>query len=252
GFAAFACACLAVFAGRAGVRALLGLGLSVALLLWGYIPLAAQGVSPVPLAFLAAVLISGITVFCAVRRGRARAVAFLGALGGVFGAFLAGLAMVSLWRLSGLAGESASLLATTLPGIDLRGILLASVVISALGAVLDVGVSITSAMSELAGHDLEIAPLELWRSGLRVGSDVLGSMINTLVLAYLGSSLPMAILISSAGADFWGLVNDPYVGEEIVHSIAGTSGLLLTIPITATLFVLREKISAFRAETAKR
>jgi uncharacterized membrane protein len=54
--------------------------------------------------------------------------------------------------------------------------------------------------------------------------------------------LPIAILISQAGADFWGLLNDPYVGQEIVQSLAGTVGLLLAIPATATLFVLREKI----------
>jgi uncharacterized membrane protein len=195
------------------------------------------------LAFAAVVLISGATVFCVVRRGR-RAVAFLGTLGGTAGAFLLGRLMVGFWRLSGLAGESAPLLASTIPGIDIRGILLSSVVIGAVGAVLDVSVSITAALSELAEHGLAgggIAPFGLWASGLRVGTEVLGSMINTLILAYLGTSLPMAILISSAGADFWGLMNDPYVGQEVVHSVAGTSGLLLTIPVTAALFALREK-----------
>ncbi|MDR1049230.1 MAG: YibE/F family protein [Synergistaceae bacterium] len=240
GVITFACACLAVFAGHAGMKALLGLLFSIAALLWGAVPLMSRGFQPVPLAFAAVVFISGVTVFCVVRRGR-RAVAFFGALGGVAGAFLLGRLMVGFWRLSGLAGENAPLLLSTLPGIDIRGILLAAVVISAVGAVLDVSVSITATLSELAEHDPGIAPLDLWDSGLRVGTEVLGSMINTLILAYLGSSLPMAVLISSAGADFWGLMNDPYVGQEIVHSVAGTSGLLLTIPITAAFFVLREK-----------
>jgi uncharacterized membrane protein len=243
GVIVFACACLAVFAGRAGAKALLGLLFSIAALLWGVVPLMSRGFSPVPLAFAAVVFISGVTVFCVVRRGR-RTVAFFGALGGVAGAFLLGRLMVGFWRLSGLAGENAPLLSSTLPGIDIRGILLAAVVISAVGAVLDVSVSITAALSELAEHDPGIAPLDLWDSGLRVGTEVLGSMINTLILAYLGSSLPMAVLISSAGADFWGLMNDPYVGQEIVHSVAGTSGLLLTIPITAAFFALREKFKA--------
>jgi len=68
-------------------------------------------------------------------------------------------------------------------------------------------------------------------------------MINTLILAYLGTSLPIAILISSAEPSFLGLMNDPYVGQEIVLSLAGTAGLVLTVPITAAFFVLREKIS---------
>jgi uncharacterized membrane protein len=240
GVVVFACACLAAFAGWAGTKALLGLAFSVAALLWGVVPLLSRGFSPVPLAFAAVVFIAGATVFCVVRRGR-RAVPFLGTLGGTAGAFLLGHLMVGFWRLSGLAGENAPLLASTVPGIDIRGILLASVVISAVGAVLDVSVSISAALSELAEHNPGIAPFDLWASGLRVGTEVLGSMINTLILAYLGTSLPMTILISSAGADFWGLMNDPYVGQEIVHSIAGTSGLLLTIPITAAFFALRKK-----------
>ncbi|GHS88195.1 hypothetical protein AGMMS49957_09240 [Synergistales bacterium] len=176
-----------------------------------------------------------------VHRVQSRPVAFLGTMGGVCGAFSLGFVMVHLWQLSGLSGDGAALLASTMPDIDLRGILLASIIISSIGAVLDVGISITASMSELIEYDPAISNLALWTSGIRVGTEVLGSMINTLILAYLGTSLPVAILISNAGADFWGLMNDPYVGQEIVQSLAGTSGLLLTIPITATLFTLREK-----------
>jgi uncharacterized membrane protein len=241
-FITFACTCLAAFAGRAGVMALLGLGLSLGCLLWLYVPLAAKGVSPVPLAFVAMFFITLATVFCVVRRKQARTVALLGTLGGIGGAFVIGYSMVELWQLSGLAGENASLLASTIPGMDMRGILLASVAISAVGAVLDVGISITAAMSELVEYDDAIALPRLWAAGVRVGSEVLGSMINTLILAYFGTSLPMAILISNAGANFRGLLNDPYIGEEIVHSLAGTSGLVLTIPMTATFFVIQEKL----------
>ena len=240
---ALACACLMVFAGRAGVMALLGLGLSIACLLWGYVPLAAKGVSPANLAFLAVFFISLVTVFCVVSRKQAKIVALLGTLGGIGGAFAAGYTVVGLWQLSGLAGENAALLVTTMPGIDIRGILLASVIIGAVGAVLDVSISITAAMSELVDYDVTIELSRLWTSGLRVGSEVLGSMINTLVLAYLGTSLPTAILISNAGANFIGLMNDPYVSQEIVQSLAGTAGLVLTIPITAAFFILQEKFS---------
>ena len=247
GIIVFACAALIAFAGNAGARALLGLSLSIVCLLWGYIPLVAGGFPPVPGAFLAVLFISVVTIVCVVQRKQARSVALLGTLGGVGGAFFLGYLMVEFWQLSGLAGESASLLVTTIAGIDVRGVLLASVIISAIGAVLDVGISITAAMSELIEYDPDIALLRLWSSGIRVGSEVLGSMINTLILAYLGTSLPVALLISNAGADFWGLLNDPYVGQEIVHSLAGTSGLLLTIPMTATFFILQEKLLALRS-----
>jgi uncharacterized membrane protein len=241
GVIVFASACLTVFAGWAGVRALTGLSLSIACLLWGYVPLAAQGFPPVPLAFLAAFFIAAATVFCVVHRKESRVVALGGSLGGVAGAYLLARLMTVFWQLSGLAGDSASLLATTLPNTDMRGVLLAAVVIASLGAVLDVGISITASMSELVEYDPDIPLPRLWSAGFRVGSEVLGSMINTLILAYIGSSLPISILISNAGADFWGLMNDPYVGQEVVHSLAGTLGLLLTIPATTSLFTLREK-----------
>ncbi|MDR3265268.1 MAG: YibE/F family protein, partial [Synergistaceae bacterium] len=184
GFVVLICGVLMALAGRSGVRALAGLLLSIIFLLWGYIPLVASGMSPMPLAFLAVLLIASVTVLCVVHRRRARVVALLGTLGGAAGAFALGYLLVIFWRLSGLSGENASLLFTTMPGIDIRGILLASIIISAIGAVLDVGISITAAMSELVEYDPEISPLLLWSSGIRVGGEVLGSMINTLILAY--------------------------------------------------------------------
>jgi uncharacterized membrane protein len=251
GVVVFLCGCLIAFTGFVGAKALLGLGFSIGCLLWGYIPLVAKGVPPVPLAFLCVLFISVATIFCVVRRKQARVIVLLGSMGGVSGAFLLGALIVELWQISGRAGESSSLLVTTIAGINIKGILLSSIVISAVGAVLDVGISIAAAMSELVEYDSEIAWLSLWTAGIRVGSEVLGSMINTLILAYIGTSLPIAILIGNAGANFWGLMNDPYVSQEILQSVAGTSGLLLTIPITATFFVLREKVlkKNFRAET---
>ena len=243
GVLSFACAFLIAFAGRAGFMALVGLGLSVACLLWVLVPLAAKGFPPVPLAFLAVIFISAVTVVCVVRRKKQRKAALFGALGGMAGAWLIGFVVVELWQLSGLAGEGAPLLATTVANIDIKGVLLASIMISAIGAVLDVGISITAAMSELIEYDPEIDLFRLWTAGIRVGSEVLGSMINTLILAYIGTSLPMVMLISNADTEFWGLMNDPYVGQELVQSLAGTSGLLLTIPMTAAFFVLQEKLS---------
>ena len=122
----------------------------------------------------------------------------------------------------------------------MRGILLSSILVGAIGAVLDVGVSITASMSEFVDYDPDIHLDRLLLAGLNVGKEVLGSMINTLILAYIGSSLPMAILISSGGVNITGILNDPYIGQEIIQSLAGTLGLLFTIPVTAFFFVIQE------------
>ena len=107
---------------------------------------------------------------------------------------------------------------------------------------LDVAVSVTASMSEFVDYDNDIPLDRLLLAGLNVGGEVLGSMINTLILAYMGSSLPMAILICSAGVEISGLMNDPYIAQEIVQGLAGTLGLLLTIPVTAFCFVLQESL----------
>jgi uncharacterized membrane protein len=105
--------------------------------------------------------------------------------------------------------------------------------VGSIGAVLDVAVSVTSSMGELYEYDPSIPRRRLWKAGISVGRDVLGSMINTLILAYLGSSLPFVVLIATEGADFIGLLNDPHIPQEVLRSVAGTVGLLLTIPVTA-------------------
>ena len=134
------------------------------------------------------------------------------------------------------------MLASTLPGLNMKGLLLASVLIGSIGAVLDVGISITASMSEIVDYDSNIPLDRLLLAGLNVGSEVLGSMINTLILAYMGSSLPMAVLICSAGVEISGVLNDPYIAQEIVQGLAGTLGLLLTIPVTAFCFVMQESL----------
>ena len=236
------CVLLIALTGTRGFLALLGLGASIAVLIFTMIPLITQGWSPVLLAIASVIIISTVTILCVVRHFRYMLVALLGSLGGVLCGFACGALMVYIWQLSGLAGEGAALLASTIPELNMRGLLLASVLIGSIGAVLDVGVSVTASMSEFVDYDEDIPLDRLLLAGLNVGSEVLGSMINTLILAYMGSSLPMAVLICSAGAEFTGILNDPYIAQEIVQGLAGTLGLLFTIPATAFCFVFQESL----------
>ncbi len=231
------CTLLMAFTGWRGFFALLGLGASIFILVFAMIPLVVRGWDSVWLAIASVFIISTITILCVVRHSRYRIAALTGTLGGVTGGFLCGAVMVYLWKLTGLAGEGSALLASTLPFLNMRGLLLASVLIGSIGAVLDVSISITASMSEFVDYDENIHLDRLLIAGLNVGTEVLGSMINTLILAYMGSALPMAVLISSAGAELSGILNDPYIAQEIVQSLAGTLGLLFTIPASAFSFV---------------
>lgn len=235
GVIALACGVLVAVTGLSGVKALLGLFLSLFFLLWWFVPGIARGAPPVLSAIAAVAGVSLATVVFVVRDRPLWPIAFLGAVGGSVAASLTGWAMVALWQLTGLESDSAVLLVATSPDISLKGVLLASVMVGSIGAVLDVAVSVTATMSELFRYDPSIPIRRLWRSGMNVGSEVLGSMINTLILAYLGSSLPFAVLVATEGVDVIGLMNDPHIAQEILRSVAGTVGLLLTIPITATV-----------------
>ena len=234
------CFILAALTGWRGVKAILGLLISILVIVFLMIPMIVEGVPPILPSLASVLVISSVTVYCVVKRSQYRAPALFGSLGGVLSGFLLGVLMVYLWQLMGLASDGAALLASTLPGIDMRGILLSAILIGAIGAVLDVGISVSASMAELVDYDPEIPLGRLFLAGINVGSEVLGSMINTLILAYIGSSLPMAVLISSAGVNYIGLMNDPYVAQELAQSLAGTAGLLLTIPITALFFTLQE------------
>lgn len=235
GFISLAAGGLVASAGVAGIRALLGLVLSLVALLGWFVPAVHDGASPIPYSIAAVALVTAFTVLLVVRRKHWRPVAFLGAVGGAVTASVIGSVMVWFWKLSGMAGEGGALLASTLPGLSLKGLLLASVIVGSIGAVLDVAVSVTSTVAELSTYDPQITPTRLWQAGLGVGREVLGSMVNTLILAYLGGSLPFVVLIAEAGPTFFGFFNDPSIAEEIVRSLAGTMGLLLTVPITAFL-----------------
>lgn len=233
GFITLACAALAVLAGTSGVKALCGLFLSLFLLLGWFVPKLAEGYTPVPFAILAIAGVSLLTIVFVVPKRALWPIPFIGAVGGAIGASVTGWIMVGLWQLTGLENDSAVLLFSVAPHLELRGLLLAAVMVGGIGAVLDVAVSVTSSMAELYSYDPSIPLRRLWRAGINVGSDVLGSMINTLILAYLGSSLPFVVLISMEGPDLVALLNDPHIAQEILRSVAGTVGLLLTIPVTA-------------------
>lgn len=242
GIIVLVCSFLIALTGTRGLLALLGLASSIAVLVFTMIPLTVRGWDCVWLALASVFIISTITVLCVVRHARYRLVALTGSLGGVLCGGLCGASMVYLWGLNGLAGEGAALLASTLPALNMRGLLLAAVLIGSIGAVLDVAISITASMSEFVDYDNNIPLDRLLLAGLNVGGEVLGSMINTLILAYMGSALPMAVLVSTAGIELAGVLNDPYIAQEIVQSLAGTLGLLFTIPATAFSFVLEESM----------
>lgn len=118
-------------------------------------------------------------------------------------------------------------------GFDFRGLLFAGIIIGALGAVMDVSMSISSAMDEIKQVSPGLPRRALIQSGMNVGSDLMGTMSNTLILAYTSGSLPMLLLFFAYDTPLIKIVNLEFIATEIVRALAGSLGLIMAIPITA-------------------
>ena len=121
--------------------------------------------------------------------------------------------------------------------INLRALIFAMITIGAMGAVMDVAMDISSSLFEVKRHAPEITDKDLFRSGLNIGRDVMGTMANTLVLAYIGSSLCTILLKISYANSMLELLNTEGIIVELLNALIGSLAILLTIPLTALVCV---------------
>lgn len=163
--------------------------------------------------------------------------AIVGCLSGIFTSGILVVVLSGVLRLSGMIDEQSVFLQMLNPEnpIDLKAIIFASIIIGAVGAIMDVATSIVSALSEIKEQNPEITFKKLYKSGVNIGQDILGTMTNTLILAYIGSSLSLVLLmIANTGSTAY-LVNTESIIIEVVQSIIGSFGILLTLPCTSII-----------------
>ncbi len=165
---------------------------------------------------------------------RTTTVAVVGTLASLIVTVLLAEAAVRLTKLNGVLDENTTNLALQYP-IDMSGLLLAGILIGALGVIDDVTVSQAATVDEVAKANPKWNPARLYKSGMRVGRDHLTSVVNTLVLAYAGASLPLLVLISAADRPLEQVLTSQIIATEIVRSVAGTLGLIAAVPITTWL-----------------
>ena len=119
--------------------------------------------------------------------------------------------------------------------IDFRGIFFACVMLGSLGALMDIGITISSTMYEMKTNNPNISEKELIKSGMNVGKDIMGTMSNTLILAYLGGAMILLLVYASDNMSFIDIVNQDIVASEILKALIGGIGIILTIPITVLI-----------------
>lgn len=221
-----------------GLRALVGLGVSLLVLTTFVLPAVLQGTNPLAVALVGSAVIAVAALYLAHGVNAWTSTALVGTLVSLALVGVLGAVFVSAARFSGLADEEASFLQITAGQVDLRGLLLGGIVIGALGVLDDVTVTQVSAVWELHGANPGFSRWALYRSALRIGRDHIASTVNTLVLAYAGASLPLFLLFTQADQGLADVVNGESVAVEVVRALVGSVGLVASVPLTTALAVV--------------
>lgn len=221
-----------------GIGSLIGLGISFFVIIKFIIPQILDGRDPLLISIIGASAIMITTLYLAHGFSKKTSIAlastiltfvFIGILSVIF---------VSLARLSGLGSEEAYALQYGFGNdINFKGLFLGGILIGALGVLDDVTTSLTTAIFEIAKNHKNISFGSLFKSGMEIGREHIASLVNTLVLAYAGASLPifLFIVINPAKNPMWSILNSELIAEEIVRVFAGSFGLILAVPLTALL-----------------
>jgi uncharacterized membrane protein len=234
---ALAAAVILAFGRWRGVTSLIGLGVSFAVLLLFVIPAIANGSAPLLVAVVGAAAIMFAALYLTHGVDVHTSVAVAGTLASLVLTGVLGVGFTAAMHLSGIASDDDSYLAATQGNIDMRGLLLAGIVIGALGVLDDVTVTQAVTVAEMAAAGPSTR-LRLYQAASRVGRAHVASAVNTIVLAYAGASLPLLLVISTGSQPISDLLTSEFLAQEILRSAVGTIGLVASVPITTALAAL--------------
>ena len=245
-------AAILLIGGVKGVKALIGLIITVGLVFCVLIPGILEGKSPILLTILVSCLTIFLTFIIVSGFHKKTFAAICGTIAGVVAAGVIGWIFSDLMMLTGINEDARMLSVSVGEGqemFDFKGIMLAGIMISALGACMDVGMSIASSISELKTENPDMTTGKLIKSGMNIGKDVMGTMTNTLILAYVGSAMLCILLYTVNNFNLSTVLNQEDITMEVLKSLAGSIGLVFTIPLTAIISGL---IMGFGSETIKK
>lgn len=240
------------FGRKRGALSLLGLGASLLVVILFIVPAILDGTAPLAVALVGSMAVMLLTISLAHGLGPKSVAAMLGTTGSLVLVALLGLLFTELTHLTGLASDEFALVQFG-GDISFKGLLLAGMLIGALGVLDDVTVSQASTVMALRGANPGLRFGELYRRATEVGRDHVSATVNTLVLAYVGTSLPVLLIFGSGGLGFLDAVNLELVAQEVVGTLVGSIGLIAAVPITtalAALLATRVEVGALAADAA--
>jgi len=218
-----------------GLRALVGLGLSLWVVIGFMLPAILAGSSPPLVALVGGTAILLLTLYLSHGMNAMTTAAAVGTIGALVITVVIALVAIDGIRITGFASEEAVFARFALGDLDLRGLVLAGLIVAALGVLDDVTVSQASTVFTVHDADPTQSFGQLVARGMRVGRDHIASVVNTLFLAYAGASLGLLVLFSTSGLPVRELVNTELVAVELVKTMVGSLGLLVAVPLTTVI-----------------
>jgi len=237
---------LVLFGGMKGFRSALSLIFTGVIIIFILVPRLFSGSSAI-LATIELISITVVVSFVLISGwNRKTLVAILGTLGGIITAGIISYVAGSLTQLSGINMKQGDQLAYMVQGygIDISGLMFSAILISSIGAVMDVAMSISSAIYEIKFLNKNLSKKDLFISGMNVGKDIMGTMSNTLILAFTGGSLTTIMLMYGYQLKYLQFINLQDIAIDMIQGFSGSIGIILTVPITAliSVYLLDEKI----------
>lgn len=225
--------------GLKGVKAILSLAFAGICILYLLFPLIYRGWNPIPVTIGICVLATVFTLIMIGDFTKKTLAAVIGTTGGVA---IAGCAAILFGYFAGISGYNVSDIETLnyvgqYTPIQIGGLLFSGIIISSLGAVMDVGMSMASTLQEIYDTDPTLGKKRLFLSGIHVGRDMMGTMVNTLILAFVGGSITTLVIDYAYNLSYNQLMNSYIIGIEIMQGLSGSLGVVLTVPITAAVAV---------------
>jgi uncharacterized membrane protein len=228
-------AVLCIVGGSRGVRSVLGIVFTFTGIIFLFIPMLYRGYSPA----LAAIGVVMVTLCVTlILLGGFTAKAFSAILGTISGVVISGLFLLVALEITHLSGFSASEADTLIQiagktHMKVAELLFAAILISSLGAIMDIAISIAASVQEVYQKNSSLGLRELFASGMNVGRDMMGTMANTLIIAFTGTSLNILVLLYSWDVRYYQLINNNMIGIYIVQAVSGSIAVILTVPLVA-------------------
>lgn len=226
---------LILLSGWKGLKAVVSLIFTGLMVIFFMIPILFKGYEPIPITIITVAIITIVTLLLIDDPNKKTFSAILGTIIGVIIAGLISYMASNVANISGLTSNEAEGLIYIAEhrNVKIQGLTFSAILIASLGAIMDVAMSMASSIFEINKNNPSIKIKGLFKSGMNIGRDIMGTMSNTLILAFAGSSLNIILFMAAYGMPYRQIINLDFLVSEVIQGVSGSIGIILTVPITA-------------------